>query len=32
MVTTARPALSPEQEREEFERGVAEDALKGLDP
>ena len=32
MVRTARPALSPEQEREEFERSVAEDALKGLDP
>jgi AbrB family looped-hinge helix DNA binding protein len=30
MVTTARPALSPAEEREEFERGVARDALRGL--
>jgi AbrB family looped-hinge helix DNA binding protein len=32
MFRSAGPVLSPEQEREELERGVAEDALRGLEP
>jgi len=31
MLKTARPPLSPEQEQEEFERGVAQDVRQGLE-
>jgi antitoxin PrlF len=31
MLKTNRPALSPRQEQEEFERGVAEDVRRGLE-